>query len=317
MHQLPQELQIASLHGHSDRSDGFNQVSQNVAAAESKGLIGLGMTEHGTCSGLVAHSIHCKEHGLTPFLGCEFYIRLPETMNERSDNSKSGRYHMTVLSSGKHGYERLIVLNNMSHRNMELARGTKYPIATFDMLKEVAGDGLIILTGCVASVTFHSEITIAYEYINFLQKVFGKDNIYAEIQGHIIDNGRLNSFERPLELAEKFNLKTVWTNDFHAATEKDLPLLEIFTKATKGYSFTAGFIQSPQEMFDEAVQKIGFEKALKAFQGIDEIVRRIEADGIMEFKHHFELPPADKEVELLIEFWHDALAKDLANGNGN
>lgn len=313
MCQLPSNLKIASLHGHSDRSDGFNQVSQNVQAAKSKNLYGLGMTEHGTCSGLVAHSVNCKDNDLVPILGCELYLRLPDSINERSDNSKSGRYHITVLSSGHEGYHRLIAINNMAHKNMEISRGTKYPIATFDMLKEVAGEGLIILTGCVASVTFHSEVTIAYEYINFLTKIFGKNNVYAEIQSHVIHE-HLNSYERPLVLANKFNLKTVWTNDFHAATKEDLPLLEIYTKATKGYSFTAGFIQSPEEMFQEAIRTIGYDAALESFRGIDEIVRRIEQDGIMEFKHHFELPPADKEVKLLIEFWYDALKKDLANG---
>ena len=314
MHKLPQDLLIASLHGHTDRSDGFNQIQQNVLAAKDKQLHGLGITDHGTCSGLVAHSVSCKEHGIVPVLGTEIYLRLPDTMNERSDNSKSGRYHMTVLSSGNEGYGRLIALNNMAHRNMEIARGTKYPIATFDMLKEVAGDGLIILTGCVASATFHSELTISYEYVNFLTKTFGQRNVYAEIQSHVIHE-HLNSFERPLALAKKFNLKTVWTNDFHAATKKDLPLLEIYTKATKGYSFTAGYIQSPDEMFQEAIRTIGYDAALESFRGIDEIMRRIEADGIQEFKHHFELPSAAKEVDLLIEFWHDALEKDLANGN--
>ena len=266
-------LKIASLHGHSDRSDGFNQISQNVKAAQDKGLYGLGITDHGTCSGLVAHSVSCKEQGIVPILGTEIYLRLPTYLDERSDNSKSGRYHMTVLSSGKIGYDRLIALNNLAHQNMEVSRGTKYPIATFEMLKEVAGEGLIILTGCVASVTFHSEITIAYEYINFLTKLFGKENLYAELQAHVISD-TLNSYERPLELAKKFGLKTVWTNDFHAATEKDLPLLEIYTKATKGYSFTAGFIQSPKEMFEQASAIIGEDEAYKAFQGIDEIVNK-------------------------------------------
>lgn len=303
-------LKIASLHGHSDRSDGFNQISQNVKAAKERNLYGLGITDHGTCSGLVAHSVSCKESGVVPILGSEFYLRLPDYLNERSDNSKSGRYHITVLSQGKLGYDRLIALNNLAHKNMEISRGTKYPIATFDMFKEVAGEGLIILTGCVASVTFHSEITIAYEYINFLTKLVGKDNLYAELQAHVISD-TLNSYERPLELAHKFKLKTVWTNDFHAATEKDLPLLEIYTKATKGYSFTAGFIQSPEEMFEQASSIIGEEEAYKAFQGIDEIVNKIETAEIVDFKHHFELPQADDEVATLLAFWDEALEKDL------
>lgn len=314
MHKLPKELRTANLHVHSDRSDGFSQIHQNVTAAKEGGLYGLAITDHGTCSGLVAHSISCKDNGIVPVLGTEIYLRLPESINERSDNSKSGRYHLTILSSGSEGYERLIALNNMAHRNMEVARGTKYPIATFDMLKEVAGNGLIILTGCVASPTFHSEITISYEFINFLIKTFGKSNVYAELQSHVIHE-HLNSFERPLVLAKKFNLQTVWTTDAHAAKYDDLALLEIYTKATKGYSFSAGWVQSADQMFQEAIRTIGYDAALQAFKGIDEIVRRIEADGIQEFRHHFELPPADKEVELLIEFWHDALEKDLANGN--
>lgn len=314
MHKLPKELRTANLHVHSDRSDGFSQIHQNVAAAKEGGLYALAISDHGTCSGEVAHSICCKENGIVPVLGTEIYLRLPEALNERSDNSKSGRYHLTILSSGSEGYERLIALNNMSHRNMEIARGIKYPIATFDMLKEVAGNGLIILSGCVASPSYHQEITISYEFINFLIKTFGKSNVYAEIQPHVIHE-HLNSYERPLALAKKFNLQTVWTTDAHAAKYEDLALLEIYTKATKGYSFSAGWIQSADQMFQEAVRTIGYDAALESFRGIDEIVRRIEADGIMEFKHHFELPPAEKEVELLIEFWHDALEKDLANGN--
>lgn len=311
---FPSHLKIASLHGHTDRSDGYGQIYQNADAAKNKGLYGLAITDHGTCSGLVAHSIQCKERDIVPILGTEIYLRLPDYLDERSDNSKSGRYHMTVLTSGKIGYDRLIALNNMSHKNMEVSRGTKYPITTFDMLQEVAGEGLIILTGCVASVTFHDEITVAYEYVNYLLKLFGHSNVYAEVQPHVLGDGR-NSYQRPLKLADKFNLKTVWTNDFHAATKKDLPLLEIYTKATKGYSFTAGYIQSAEEMFEEAVNIIGKEKALEAFKGIDEIVRRIENEGIVEFKHHYELPNADKEVEELISFWYNALEMDCKNGN--
>lgn len=310
------ELKIASLHGHDDRSDGFNKTITNVEAAKEKHLYGLGVTNHGTCSGLIAHSTACEEHDMLPILGCEYYTRLPSELDERSNNSGSGRYHITFLSSGKQGYDRLIAINNDAHKNIEISRGAKYPIATWDMFKEHAGDGLIILTGCIASITFHDEKTIAYEYINFLVNTFGKNNVYAEVQPHVINRRgtEINSFARPLELAKKFDLKTVWTNDFHAATEEDLPLLQMYTKATKGYSFTAGYIQSAEEMYQEACSLIGEQDAWQAFLGIDEIVRRVESDGVMQFKHDFELPPADTLVTSLLSFWQDALESDI-NGN--
>ena len=306
-------LKIASLHGHDDRSDGFNKTIDNVLAAKDKGLYGLGITNHGTCSGLVLHSTSCKEHNIVPILGCEFYTRLPNELNEKTDNSASGRFHITFLASGKEGYDRLIAINNDAHKNIEISRGAKYPIATWDMFKEHAGNGLIVLTGCVASVTFHDEITIAYEYIDFLTTTFGKNNVYAEVQPHEINRRGIpiNSYQRPLQLAEKFDLKTVWTNDFHAATEKDLPLLEMYTKATKGYSFTAGYIQSADEMFIEACKVIGEEKAIKAFEGINEIVTRMETNGSIDFHNDFELPNAKDEVEHLLHYWQEALERDL------
>lgn len=309
-------LQIASLHGHNDRSDGFNTAESTIIAAKEKNLVGLGITNHGTCSGLIDHTFICQEHEILPILGTELYVRPPTDLDVKSNNSGSGRYHMTVLSNGKSGYDRLIHLNNASHRNIEISRGTKYPISTFEMLEEYKHEDIIILTGCIASMTFHDEIEIAREYINFLLKTFGKNNVYAEIQRHEIiqrnTNNRINSYERPVQLAEEFGLKTVWTNDFHAARLDDLPLLEQYTLAMKGYSFTASHVQSAQEMWDEAVSVIGEEQAWKAFVGIDEIVERVK-NNVPNFKRKFHLPSAENEIEEFKQYIATRLEQEINN----
>ncbi|HNS42741.1 MAG TPA: PHP domain-containing protein, partial [Taishania sp.] len=162
------ELKYAPFHNHTSYSDGFPTVIKSVNQAVKCNLPGLGITDHGTCAGIPEHWMCCNEHNIKPILGSEIYLRIPESWQElgESRNSKSGRYHATLITTNFEGYKRLIAINNAAHRNMEESRGKKYPITTIDMLQEYAGEGLIALTGCVASVTFHDQILIAEEYVN-------------------------------------------------------------------------------------------------------------------------------------------------------
>lgn len=310
-------LKYASLHGHSDFSDGFDTVQHNVAQALKQGVAGLGITDHGTCAGLVSHWNECTQQGITPILGSEFYFRLPDYMEETTRNSASGRFHITLLSTNFDGYRRLIAANNDAHQNMETSKnGAKFPIANYDIFKEhFTQDGSIIfLTGCIASATFHDEIEIATDYVNELIKLVGKNNVYAELMPHVINMSRrgndfmMDSFSRPLQLANTLDLKTVWSNDYHVAVPEHLPLLQAYTKTMKGYSFTADYIQSQDEAFKDAVKKIGKNEAIKAFTGIDEVLRRIEPVNLF---NDFQLPEAKSEIEYVQTQSKERLEKDI------
>lgn len=297
------DLKFALIHNHTSYSDGWGTVSKNADQALKHNHDAIGIMEHGTCAGLMDHWSYCTEKKIKPILGCEIYLRLPEEWQSlgQSRNSRSGRFHMSLVSTSFEGYKRLIQINNAGHRNIEETKGKKYPIVTLDALEEYAGDGLIALTGCVASVSFHDHIEVANEYVNFLIKNFGKNNVFAEVMPHILtryDGQEFNAFDRPLELAKRFNLKTVYTTDAHAPEEHDLELLKLYTKAKSGYEFTASYIQSKEDAFKEAVSVIGKEEALKAFQGIDEIVNRIEE---INFKRPYTLPNTDAETAAMQE----------------
>jgi DNA polymerase-3 subunit alpha len=308
-------LKFGLIHNHTSYSDGLGTVLKNTEQASKHGHDALGIMDHGTCAGLVEHWQVCTEKQIKPILGCEIYLRLPEEWQSlgQSRNSRSGRFHMSLVSTSFEGYGRLIAINNAAHRNIEDTKGKKYPIATLEMLEEFAGEGLIALTGCVASVTFHDHLEVANEYVNFLLKSFGKSNVYAEIMPHILtrhDGQVFNGFDRPLELAKKFNLKTVYTTDAHAPEEKDLEILRLYTKAKSGYEFTASYIQSKDDAYSEAVSVIGQNEALKAFQGIDEIITRTEA---VDFKRPYTLPVADEAVARMKEKILSAHTEDCPN----
>lgn len=311
-------MNYVPFHVHSSYSDGFSTVEKNVLQAVQMGLPGLGIMDHGTCAGLIEHHQMCIEHGIKPILGTELYIRLPDAWVEigQSRNSRSGRFHMSIITTSFEGYKRLIAINNAAHQNIEESRGKKYPIATLEMIEEYAGDGLVALTGCVASVTFHDYLAIAEEYVNFLIKSFGKNNVYAEVMPHVItqyDGNSLNGFDRPIDLAKKFGLKTIYSTDAHAATEQELPLLASYTQAMKGYEFTASSIKSKADDFAEAVKVIGKENAEKAFQGNAELFDRVED---VNFRRNFTLPQADEEVEKLKEFLLSAFEENKKTFEG-
>lgn len=290
------DFKYASLHCHTDNSDGYNTVKDNVAQAKRMGLDGLGITDHGTMAGVFDHWEDAREAGIKPVIGTEIYLRLPKSWHRPTRNSASGRFHMTILTTNWDGYRNLVKINNAGHKNIEKTN-KKFPIVTLDILEEYAGNGLVILTGCVASPTFHDDIDVAEEYINFLTKTFGKDNIFAELMAVEIeryDFSRLNGYERPLHLANKFGLKTVWTDDVHAARHDDLEMLQAYTLAKSGYEFTAGSIQSKEDSFHDAIRTIGADEAVKAFSGVNEIVERVEE---INFYREYSLPQADKEIE--------------------
>lgn len=306
-------LKYGELHVHSCYSDGFSKVERNIEAAVKLGHNAIATTEHGTLSSLINHWDVCNQNNITPILGCEFYLRLPETWNQPTRNSGSGRFHMTMLSTNFDGYCRLVYLNNAAHQNMETVRGKKYPILTLDMLTEFVSDNgsLLALTGCPSSVTFHDNFSVADEYINFLVKTFTHNNVYAEIMP--VEFNDFDGYRRPVALANKFGLKTIFDNDVHAAFSYELPLLQMYTKVKSGYEFTAGYITGKEDAYKTAVQKIGQAEADKAFKGVDEVINRIEA---VNFKRDFVLPDATQEVADMWQFLETKLADDIAEFTG-
>ncbi|HNS42742.1 MAG TPA: hypothetical protein PKN22_08280, partial [Taishania sp.] len=133
---------------------------------------------------------------------------------------------------------------------------------------------------------------------------------------HIItrfDEQQLNGFDRPLYLSEKFGIKTVYSTDAHASTKDELPLLASYTKAMKGYEFTAASIQSKEDDFKDAVAVIGKEKALIAFNGNDEIFNRIEE---VNFKRNFKLPESSKEICVMKEYLKVKFEDDIDEFSG-
>lgn len=307
------DLLYVPLHNHSSNSDGFSSTSRNVQVARDLGHPGIAITDHGTMAGIPDTAFTAEEYGMLSLPGTEQYLIIPDSWSDlgSSRNSKSGRYHITLLATNFEGYKRLVYMNNAAHQNVQESRGKKYPLLTLDMMEEFAGAGVVALTGCVASVTFHDYPEVADEYVKTLIRIFGKENTFAEIMPHVItrnDGQEFNGYARPLALSKKFGLQTVYSTDVHASTKKHLELLRMYTLATKGYEFTASYFQTKEQDFADAARVVGKAEAIRAFQGIDSIVRRIEP---INFKREYKLPAAVKEVIKFKEALLERFPKDV------
>ncbi len=221
------------LHVHTEYSmlDGAARLDDLVAAAAADGQPALGMTDHGNMYGTLDFYRACRDQGVKPIIGTEAYMA-HETRHERP--SRRGRvddsggdtdggaklyYHLTLLAENNTGYKNLIQI--ASRAFME---GYYYkPRVDWEVLNDHA-DGVIASTGCLGGHVLQSlmagDVRGAYEKAGRLQDIFGRDNLFVEIQDHgIAEQHKTNP--QLIEIARKIGAPLLATNDSHYTHQHD------------------------------------------------------------------------------------------------
>lgn len=131
------------LHNHTENSlrDSAMSVERLVMRAKELGAPALALTDHGVMTGYVSFVRCCKENGIKPILGVEFYV---EEENE-------GRRHLIVMAKNKEGFQALI--KAVSATSLRSYGG--YPRANKELLMKffgpgAAGHGNVIATSACA-----------------------------------------------------------------------------------------------------------------------------------------------------------------------
>ncbi|MDH3752759.1 MAG: DNA polymerase III subunit alpha [Acidimicrobiia bacterium] len=224
---------FAHLHVHTEFSmlDGAARVGDVVAAAASDGQPALGITDHGNMYGVIDFYRACRDQGIKPIIGTELYQahdhrserpsrrgRLDDSGGD-TDGGKKLYYHLTALAESNVGYKNLIQL--ASRAFME---GYYYkPRVDWELL-ESHSEGLIVTTGClgghVLQSLMHGDERGALEKAARLQDIFGRDNLFVEIQDQgLPEQQRTNP--RLFEIARKIGAPLLATNDSHYVHQHD------------------------------------------------------------------------------------------------
>ena len=203
------------LHVHSEYSilDGACRIPDLVARAAELEMPAVSLTDHGSMAGAVQLIKATKGTGVKPVIGCEVYVA-----DDRRAQAK-GYAHLTLLASDNAGYANLVKLSSLGY-----LEGYYYkPRVDWELLERHA-DGLIALSGClsgrVCKALEESRPADAHAELDRLVQVFGKEDVYVELQNaHLEVQGRI--LPQLAELAATTGLPTVATGDVHYLRAED------------------------------------------------------------------------------------------------
>lgn len=210
---------FAHIHLHTDFSmlDGLGKPVVYVNEAHKRGEKFLGITDHGTLSGVYEFYMACKDTGIGPVLGCELYF-VPSATKVKEEKSGE-RFHVVFIARNAAGFRTLCELVSEAHRHFYYK-----PVIDRKMIKALGKDrdNIVVLTGCAASIIARKALNGSYEEATeellWWRRMFR--HCFVEIQHHGTDIDRKLNI-RLLKLAREHNLPWVATNDPHYVTKEE------------------------------------------------------------------------------------------------
>src|SRR5712671_1892356 len=165
------------LHVHSEYSilDGACRIPDLVKRAAELEMPAVSLTDHGSMAGAVQLFKAAKGTGVKPIVGCEVYVA-----DDRRAQTK-GNAHLTLLAADNEGYSNLIKLSSLGY-----LEGYYYkPRVDWELLERHSA-GVIALSGClsgrVCKALEENRPADAGSELDRLAQVFGRDNVYVELQ---------------------------------------------------------------------------------------------------------------------------------------
>jgi error-prone DNA polymerase len=227
-------LKYVELHSASAFSflEGASRPEDLISRAKELELSAIALVDRDGVYGAPRFHMAAKSVGVRPHVGSEISVegfgsraKLPTWL----PNSTSTRpVRLTLLVESRKGYQNLCrLITRYKLREKEKGTGT----ATLDEVGEYT-EGLVCLTGgeegVLAASLFHHGYEEARKNLEMLTVLFGKKNVYVELQRHgDLPEERRN--QAAVRLAETLDLPLLATNGVRYATAAERELLDVFT----------------------------------------------------------------------------------------
>ena len=242
------------LHTYYSLLDGMGSPEERVLKAKELGMKAIAITDHNHLGGCLEFQAACKKNGIKPLLGVELYwtwnsdtISLSKEERDKIAIQKAKEagveipakakkseikdliapfaydttgYHIILIAKNQTGWSNLVKLQSEAS-DRGLFNGRYH--CDNDMLRKYS-EGLICTTACIGSVIGDSFLNdkdeIAYEIIEEWIDIFGKDNLFIEIQGLEWEKQYKVNLKL-IELANNYDVKLIATNDVHYTNKED------------------------------------------------------------------------------------------------
>lgn len=191
--------------------------------------VAVGIQDHGVAYGLFEFNQSAIKAKKKPIMGIEFYIK--NNLNEHQHDYD----HLVVIAKNLDGYKTLSRLatlsaSRVSTEDYQAKNSPSRPYLYYEDFENVQVDNLIVLHGYRYSSLNRAiearDTERLYSEANRLIDLFGKEDFYIEIQYH--EDVDIETNHDLYDLAEKYDLKTVYTNDFHMIHKNQSDVLEVY-----------------------------------------------------------------------------------------
>ncbi len=283
---------FSHLHCHTQFSllDGAAPISAMMQKAQQDGMKAVALTDHGNMFGAFKFVAEAQKFGVTPIVGCEFYLVEDRHKKEFTGGKKDKRYHQLLLAKNQKGYENLSKLCSLGY--ME-GLYSKYPRIDMELLKQYK-EGLIATSCCIASVIqqailFKTEEEAEKVFLEWYE-LFGED-YFIELQRHNlgeIDNTGMTQEDVNqilIKWSRKYKVPMIATNDSHYVDEEDWTAHDILlcintgdkisTPKGEGKGFRFGFPNSNFYFKTQAEMNALFKDVPEAIDNTNLVVDKV------------------------------------------
>ncbi len=199
------------LHSYYSFLDAAPSPEDIVIHAKNLNQTAVAITDHANLFAWPYLSDAAKKHGVKPIYGVELYY-VPNELDSKND------YHILLIAKNDVGLSNIMKLSSRAY----IEGFYRHPRINRKMLEEHK-EGIIVTSGCVASyineLILNNKEEEAKKEIEYYKELFG-DDFYIELQHHgLRKEDKVNKVL--LELAKRYNIKIIGTNDAHYLKRED------------------------------------------------------------------------------------------------
>ncbi|MCB0517100.1 MAG: DNA polymerase III subunit alpha [Chitinophagales bacterium] len=216
------------LHCHTQFSllDGAAGIKSMMQKAKNDNMRAVAITDHGNMFGAYEFVNEANKQGITPIVGCEFYLVEDRFKKQFVRGQKDQRYHQLLLAKNQVGYRNLSKLCSLGF--IDGLYG-KFPRIDKELLKQYK-EGLIATSCCIGAeipqaILFKGEEAAEKLFLEWLD-MFG-DDFYLELQRHYLENIDNTGISQEdinqvlIKWSKKYGVPLIATNDSHYVEDND------------------------------------------------------------------------------------------------
>ncbi|MBI5644586.1 DNA polymerase III subunit alpha [Candidatus Kaiserbacteria bacterium] len=215
------------VHSHYSLLEALPKIENLVAAARADGQEVLALTDNGNMYGAIDFYKTCKEVGIKPILGVDFFVA-PRTRHDKEHKVDDVPSRIVLLAKDDTGYRNLLQLVSKSYLEGFYNR----PRIDRELVERHA-EGLVAILPSHGSehayALRHEMRDRAHETLDWHRKVYGSD-LYIEITRHPEIEGHEKQMQGIIALARDTGIPIVAAHDVYYLKREDALACDLINK---------------------------------------------------------------------------------------